>query len=360
MNDSARQPRREQDFAPIGNDAACLRWVWTTLYAPDGVSAVCSHCRTVRRFHRVSRRRAYSCDSCGTQVYPAAGTFMQGSSLGTATWFRALALLLASNGGITARSLAVELAVSEKTARRMKQKLDGAAFRGGADAVLLERLRSLLTTSDGTVTKPASTGENPSRTRESIRAAACRAFAAHGQSATRIADIAREAGVSSAIIHYYYRSKDEVLLAALQWADEQTSRRLDELWRETVDPVELLCKSLEMAIPSEGVLRDEYVLWIETWARIRFQPRLLRDSVNMSVRWARFLEQVVEKGSRAGVFHPVALPAEIAQRLAALGDGLAFRSAVGDTTMNVKRVRAALLAFAAEQVGIPVDKLTEF
>ena len=30
----------------------------------------------------------------------------------------------------------------------------------------------------------------------------------------QIADIAHEAGVSSAIIHYYYKSKDEVLLAA--------------------------------------------------------------------------------------------------------------------------------------------------
>ena len=76
-------------FPPIGDEAACLHWLWTALYAPDGVSTVCRHCRVMRRFHRVSRRRAYACDHCGTQVYPTAGTFMQGSGLGVATWFTA-------------------------------------------------------------------------------------------------------------------------------------------------------------------------------------------------------------------------------------------------------------------------------
>ena len=87
-------------FAPIGDESACLHWLWTSLYAPDGVSAVCRHCRMMRRFHRVSRRRAYACDHCGTQVYPTAGTFMQGSGLGVATWFAAAGLVTSREGGI--------------------------------------------------------------------------------------------------------------------------------------------------------------------------------------------------------------------------------------------------------------------
>ena len=96
MNESPPAQQEEQAFAPIGDEAACLHWLLTTLYAPDGVSAVCRHCRTMRRFHRVTRRRAYACDHCGTQVYPTAGTFMQGSGLGVATWFSAAALVTAS------------------------------------------------------------------------------------------------------------------------------------------------------------------------------------------------------------------------------------------------------------------------
>jgi AcrR family transcriptional regulator len=349
--------REEPRFAPIGDETACLHWLWTALYAPDGVSAVCRHCRTMRRFHRVSRRRAYVCDRCGTQVYPTAGTFMQGSGLGVATWFTAATLIGGSEDGVAPRALAEALGVSYKTALRMKRRLEEAAAGGTTDAALLQRLRRVAG-EDGGAPAGAAARDRSSRARENIRAAACRAFAARGASATRIADIAREAGVSSAIIHYYYKSKDEVLLAALQWANEHTTRRLQELRGESADPLDLLRKTLELAVPSEGVLRDEYVLWIETWARMRLHPKLLAECVAMSDRWTRFIEEVIDEGVRAGVFHPVAPPAEIAQRTVALSDGLSFRSVVGYTGMHVQRVRELLLSFVAEQLGVTGGALT--
>ena len=117
--------------------------------------------------------------------------------------------------------------MSYKTALRIKRKLEEAP-QGSADAALLERLRRP-PAPPRAPPRATPSRDRSSRARENIRAAACRAFAARGPSATRIADIAREAGVSSAIIHYYYKSKDEVLLAALQWANEHTTCRLDEL-----------------------------------------------------------------------------------------------------------------------------------
>ena len=294
---------RDRVFAPLGDESACLHWLWTTLYAPDGVSTVCRRCRVMRRFHRVSRRRAYACDHCGTQVYPTAGTFMQGSGLGVATWFAAAWQLMEGDGNVAPRALADELGVSYKTALRIKRKLEEALAPGSADADLLERLRRDAG-GPGALAAGVPARDRSSRARENIRAAACRAFAARGPSATRIADIAREAGVSSAIIHYYYKSKDEVLLAALQWANEHTSRQLLELRQQTSDPIELLRRTIDLAIPSEGVLRDEYVLWIETWARVRLHPRLLAECAAMSESWTRFFEQLVEDGTTAGRVPP--------------------------------------------------------
>ena len=72
---------------------------------------------------------------------------------------------------------------------------------------------------------------------ERIRAAACRVLAERGLSSTRVADIAREAGVSSAAIHYYFKSKDEVLLAALLWTGEQLHAGLRRLTEEPADVV---------------------------------------------------------------------------------------------------------------------------
>jgi AcrR family transcriptional regulator len=282
---------------------------------------------------------------------------MQGSGLSVARWFTAATLIMSSEGRVAPRMLASELGVSYKTALRIKKRVQTAASGGSSDASLLERLWRVAADDAETRSDSLPARDRSSRARENIRAAACRAFAARGPSATRISDIAQEAGVSSAIIHYYYKSKDEVLLAALQWANEHTSRRLVELSEETSDPVELLRLTLEMAVPSEGVLRDEYLLWIETWARVRLHPELLAECVTMSARWTGFLEQVVEDGRRAGAFHPVAPAPELAQRLVALSDGLAYRSAIGYTGMHVQRVSELLQAFAAEQVGIPVEEL---
>lgn len=350
--------RREHVFAPIGNESDCLHWLWTTLYAPDGVSTVCRHCRVMRRFHRVARRRSYACDHCGHQVYPTSGTFMQGSALGVATWFLAAWLMMEGDGAIAPRELAGELGVSYKTALRIKRKLGQALAPGSTDADLLVRLRRDAGSS-GAAPAGVPARERSSRARENIRAAACRAFAAHGPSATRIADIAREADVSSAIIHYYYKSKDEVLLAALQWANEQTSNRLEELRSQTTDPLELLRRTIELAIPSEGVLRDEYVLWLETWARARLHPRLLAECAAMSESWVSFFERLVEDGAAAGAFVPVAPAAEIAQRMVSLSDGLSFRSAIGYAGMHAQRVRDLLMSFAAEQLSVAPEALAE-
>ena len=248
--------------------------------------------------------------------------------------------------------------MSYKTALRIKRKLEEALAPGSADADLLERLRRDAG-GPGALAAGVPARDRSSRARENIRAAACRAFAARGPTATRIADIAREAGVSSAIIHYYYKSKDEVLLAALQWANEHTSRQLHELRQETSDPIELLRRTIDLAIPSEGVLRDEYVLWIETWARVRLHPHLLAECAAMSESWTTFFQQLVEDGAAAGVFHPVAPAAEIAQRMVALSDGLSFRSAIGYTGMQVQRVRELLVSFVAQQLGVPPEALAE-
>jgi len=43
-----------------------------------------------------------------------------------------------------------------------------------------------------------------------------------------LADVAREAGVSTGIIHYHFRYNDDLLLAALDWAGDQIERRLNE------------------------------------------------------------------------------------------------------------------------------------
>ena len=88
--------------------------------------------------------------------------------------------------------------------------------------------------------RPKGGSQPPDERREAILAAACRAILRRGFHATRIADIAREAGTSTGTVHYHFETKDDVLTAALKWANEQPYVRMDELLGRDADEVSRL------------------------------------------------------------------------------------------------------------------------
>jgi AcrR family transcriptional regulator len=185
---------------------------------------------------------------------------------------------------------------------------------------------------------------------ESILAAARHALAERGFEATRIVDIARGAGVSTGTVHYYFKTKDDVLLAALRWANEAPYQRLETALEEEGDPVLQLAMLIDVAVPYPGWLREQYLLWIELVSRVLRGTELRPESRKVGVRWRRYFREVIEEGERAGAFRPVARADEVAERLVGLADGLAFKALAGDVTPE--RVHELLRRFAAEQLGV--------
>jgi transposase len=97
------------------NDA-CLEWLKNHIY-PDGI--FCEKCGRVTTHHRLTNRRCYSCDNCGTHVYPTANTIFHKSTTPLREWFRAIYLMSSTRCGIAAKQLQRELGVTYKTAWRM-------------------------------------------------------------------------------------------------------------------------------------------------------------------------------------------------------------------------------------------------
>jgi transposase len=101
------------------DDAACLEWLWRERFAPDGHHTECPKCERVRKFHRVSDRPAYDCDSCGYHLHPLKGTIFEKSSTSLHLWFYAMYLVSSTRTGISAKQIERELGVTYKTAWRM-------------------------------------------------------------------------------------------------------------------------------------------------------------------------------------------------------------------------------------------------
>lgn len=95
---------------------ACLAAIVEMVY-PDGI--VCRKCGELRPHHKLSNRKAYSCDYCGTHVYPLAGTIFEKSTTPLKSWFYAMYIMGSTRCGISAKQLERELGVTYKTAWRM-------------------------------------------------------------------------------------------------------------------------------------------------------------------------------------------------------------------------------------------------
>jgi AcrR family transcriptional regulator len=201
-------------------------------------------------------------------------------------------------------------------------------------------------------------GHDPRRParREKILEAACRAILKRGFPATRITDIAAAAGTSTGTIHYYFATKDEVLVAALAWAGERLFARVEDP-AVGDDPAARMGHLLRVSVPTPGASYEEYVLWVEMWVRVLHQPELLPTSEALSARWRGYFFALVRRGAAAGTFAPVAEPDVVADRIIAMVDGLGFETALRYSWTSPERMRERLFDFAAEQLGVARTEL---
>lgn len=191
--------------------------------------------------------------------------------------------------------------------------------------------------------------------REHLLAAAAQVLVRDGTAGLRIRDVAVAAGVSTGVVHYYFGSKDEILVEALRWAVRGPVRRLGDL-RGSGDYARSLAAFLEMSLPHPGVLRDEYVLWLELWSAVCHDPSLLPVCEELTALFRGEVMELVNEGTEAGTFHPVASPTEVSERIIALVESLCLSSAIGYSWMPLDRVRHLLRSFACEQLGLdPAD-----
>ncbi len=70
--------------------------------------------------------------------------------------------------------------------------------------------------------------ENFTPTEQKIFQAAARIFLQHGRDGARMEDIAREAGINKAMLHYYFRSKDKLYLSVFE---QEIKKVVDDLYQ---------------------------------------------------------------------------------------------------------------------------------
>jgi AcrR family transcriptional regulator len=176
-----------------------------------------------------------------------------------------------------------------------------------------------------------------------ILEAACRVIGRGGAASLRIADVANEAGVSTALVHYYFATRDDLLTRVFTFVDERADERATAALRPLATGLARVERRLGVYLDDEREFRDSWVVWMEMQRTAVFEPWLRPAVLESQREWVVQIAQHIEEGQADGSIPARVRAEEAAHRLCATLDGLGQQVMLG----GLERERAALLLHEA-------------
>jgi AcrR family transcriptional regulator len=179
---------------------------------------------------------------------------------------------------------------------------------------------------------------------------------------TRVADVAKRAEVSSALVMYYFESKDQLLTAALRLSEERFFSSASEALATLSSAQARLEHLVRVSVLPDGVagaghssdLMDSWVLWLDIWAQAYRHSGVARDRYELDQRWRDMVAEVVRDGQQAGEFRDAAVGLdadEFATWFTALLDGLIIQVILSDPVVSAGRAFELAMRVASDQLG---------
>jgi AcrR family transcriptional regulator len=161
--------------------------------------------------------------------------------------------------------------------------------------------------------------------REQIVRATIRCLAREGYTRLTMKKVAREAGVSQGILHYYFADKRAMLVATLTAVSRDLDRRVAAAQsRTTRDPAARL-RALVRTCLEVAVQRPEFwVVFLEFWGEMAHDRRLRDVNAEVYARTRKLIGRLIADGTRAGRFRAIA-PERAAAVVLGLVDGVSLQ-----------------------------------
>jgi TetR/AcrR family transcriptional repressor of bet genes len=160
--------------------------------------------------------------------------------------------------------------------------------------------------------------------REQIVRATIRCLARDGYSGLTMKKVAKEAGVSQGILHYYFADKRAILVAALGRVMTDLDRRVLREARGTRDPRQRLRAVIRACLSVAIEAREFWVVFVEFWGEMMHDRTLAKINAELYTRVRRLIGGIVAQGTGARLFRRVA-PEHAGAVILALADGLSLQ-----------------------------------
>ena len=164
-------------------------------------------------------------------------------------------------------------------------------------------------------------------------------------------EIAREAKSSTGAIAHYFASKDDILRAALERADEDIRRRIEAM-SDDIHPLTRLRAALREALPLDRRRTFELTLDVNFWARALNHTSLRALQHRDHNEWRDGLLDHVTDVQAGGWLHQSMPAADLTDVLVAFVDGLGLQGLVYPELLTRDRIGrlldAQLVALGAD------------
>jgi len=189
--------------------------------------------------------------------------------------------------------------------------------------------------------------------REQMLHAALEVISARGYADTRIADVAERAGVSPALVIYYFKTKDQLLTEAIRYYEDTWyavgQRRMKGLPSAAARLEEFVAMScLDEADPEPA---SSWQLWLDFWAQAARNDEVGSVRQKSDERWRAIISGLVQEGQQAGEFPAEIDAASFAIYLCTLLDGLTIQIALDDPVVDSVAAYELSMRFIADQLG---------
>lgn len=196
------------------------------------------------------------------------------------------------------------------------------------------------------VRDPAAERANNRRTQ--ILEATARVISERGADRTRLADIARAAGVSIGLIQHYFSSRDELLEASFVQFNDWMRDWAAAVAAEADPPHKLSTLLRFSSFEYEGWREVQWRIWLEFWSLCIRHPRFRAQYAGIYDTFRKPFREVILEGIESGDFKPRASAEDVVDRLTAQIEGLRVHALLEPDRVSRERMFDLLLV-AAEQ-----------
>jgi AcrR family transcriptional regulator len=169
--------------------------------------------------------------------------------------------------------------------------------------------------------------------RDQILAAAWRCFSRRGIHATSMEEIIREADLSAGAVYLYYKSKDDLILAAIStYTAELRAILLPILTREEALPPAIFVREIARAIASHTKRKglNLNVIILMCWSEAQSNPKVKELIAGFQIKYREALTAIVRQWQKRGELTQQGKPTDVGKAMLSLFLGFIVQSALLD------------------------------